>query len=412
MYRISKEFKDIQGAVSISGSKSESNRLILLRAYTSYFKIFNLSDSDDTQLMLSAIESDKKEINIGHAGTAMRFLTSYYSSILENSKILTGSNRMKQRPISILVDALKDLGCDIEYIEKSGFPPLKINGKNILTNSVTLPANVSSQYISSLMMLGVSLENGLKIKLSSEITSLPYIFMTKKIIERIGGITKINDREITIEPLTEKVIPEQFVESDWSSASYFFSIAALSESVKLTLSKFSKDSLQGDSRLVDIYKKFGVETIFEDENILLTKNNISLPKSIHLNLIDNPDLAQTILITCLGLGIDCTLEGLHTLKIKETDRLVALKNEIEKFEVDRIEITKNSITLENNSDLKHDVTIDTYNDHRMAMSFAPLSLLTPININNPEVVTKSYLNFWNDLESLGFNISKNKYVNT
>mgnify|MGYP003310848182 FL=1 len=408
MYRILKEFQDIQGAVSISGSKSESNRLILLRAYMSYFKIFNLSDSDDTKLMLSAIESDKKEINIGHAGTAMRFLTSYYSSISENSKILTGSNRMKQRPISILVDALKDLGCDIEYIEKSGFPPLKINGKNILTNSVTLPANVSSQYISSLMMLGVSLENGLKIKLSSEITSLPYILMTKKIIERIGGTSKIHDREITIEPLTEKVIPEQFVESDWSSASYFFSIAALSKSARLTLSTFFKDSLQGDSTLVDIYKIFGIETIFEEDHIILSKNKIDLPKSINLNLKDSPDLAQTIIVTCLGLGVDCTLEGLHTLKIKETDRLIALKNEIEKFNVDKVEITENSITLENNSNLKHEVVIDTYNDHRMAMSFAPLSLIVPIKINNPEVVTKSYVNFWNDLESLGFNILKNK----
>ncbi len=408
MYRILKEFQDIQGAVSISGSKSESNRLILLRAYMSYFKIFNLSDSDDTKLMLSAIESDKKEINIGHAGTAMRFLTSYYSSISENSKILTGSNRMKQRPISILVDALKDLGCDIEYIEKSGFPPLKINGKNILTNSVTLPANVSSQYISSLMMLGVSLENGLKIKLSSEITSLPYILMTKKIIERIGGTSKIYDREITIEPLTEKVIPEQFVESDWSSASYFFSIAALSKSARLTLSTFFKDSLQGDSTLVDIYKIFGIETIFEEDHIILSKNKIDLPKSINLNLKDSPDLAQTIIVTCLGLGVDCTLEGLHTLKIKETDRLIALKNEIEKFNVDKVEITENSITLENNSNLKHEVIIDTYNDHRMAMSFAPLSLIVPIKINNPEVVTKSYVNFWNDLESLGFNILKNK----
>tara|TARA_Y100000739_G_scaffold17985_1_gene14363 strand:- start:1323 stop:2549 length:1227 start_codon:yes stop_codon:yes gene_type:complete len=408
VYRILKEFQDIQGAVSISGSKSESNRLILLRAYMSYFKIFNLSDSDDTKLMLSAIESDKKEINIGHAGTAMRFLTSYYSSISENSKILTGSNRMKQRPISILVDALKDLGCDIEYIEKSGFPPLKINGKNILTNSVTLPANVSSQYISSLMMLGVSLENGLKIKLSSEITSLPYILMTKKIIERIGGTSKIYDREITIEPLTEKVIPEQFVESDWSSASYFFSIAALSKSARLTLSTFFKDSLQGDSTLVDIYKIFGIETIFEEDHIILSKNKIDLPKSINLNLKDSPDLAQTIIVTCLGLGVDCTLEGLHTLKIKETDRLIALKNEIEKFNVDKVEITENSITLENNSNLKHEVIIDTYNDHRMAMSFAPLSLIVPIKINNPEVVTKSYVNFWNDLESLGFNILKNK----
>ena len=408
MYKISKEFQDIQGAVSISGSKSESNRLILLRAYTSYFKIFNLSNSDDTQLMLSAIESDKKEINIGHAGTAMRFLTSYYSSISENSKVLTGSNRMKQRPISILVDALKDLGCDIEYIEKSGFPPIKINGKNILSNSVTLPADVSSQYISSLMMLGVSLENGLKIKLSSEITSLPYILMTKKIIDRIGGITKIDDGEITIEPFKEKVIPEQFVESDWSSASYFYSIAALSDSARLTLSTFFKESLQGDSRLVDIYKIFGVETKFEENHIILMKNKIDLPKSINLNLKDSPDLAQTIIVTCLGLGVDCRLDGLHTLKIKETDRLIALKNEIEKFNVDKVEITENSITLENNSNLKHEVVIDTYNDHRMAMSFAPLSLLVPIKINNPEVVTKSYVNFWNDLESLGFNILKNK----
>ena len=408
MYKISKEYQDIQGSISISGSKSESNRLILLRAYTSYFKIFNLSNSDDTQLMLSAIESDKKEINIGHAGTAMRFLTSYYSSISENSKVLTGSNRMKQRPISILVDALKDLGCDIEYIDKSGFPPLKINGKNILTNSVTLPADVSSQYISSLMMLGVSLENGLKIKLSSEITSLPYILMTKKIIDRIGGITKIDDGEITIEPFKEKIIPEQFVESDWSSASYFYSIAALSDSARLTLSTFFKESLQGDSRLVDIYKIFGVETKFEENHIILMKNKIDLPKSINLNLKDSPDLAQTIIVTCLGLGVDCRLDGLHTLKIKETDRLIALKNEIEKFNVDKVEITENSITLENNSNLKHEVVIDTYNDHRMAMSFAPLSLLVPIKINNPEVVTKSYVNFWNDLESLGFNILKNK----
>ena len=408
MYKISKEFRDIDGSVCISGSKSESNRLLLLRAYTSFFKIFNLSDSDDTQLMISAIESDKEEINIGHAGTAMRFLTSYFSSISEKSKVLTGSERMRQRPISILVDALRDLGCDIEYIEKKGFPPLKITGKNILSNSVSLPANVSSQYVSSLMMLGVSLKNGLKIILSSNITSLPYLLMTKKIIERIGGIVKIQEREIFIEPFKEKVISEQFVESDWSSASYFFSLAALSSSVNLTLSKFFNDSLQGDSKLVDIYKMFGIETIFEDDQIILKKNKISLPKNIHLDLRDNPDLAQTIIITCLGLGIDCTLEGLHTLKIKETDRLFALKNEIEKFEVDKVEITENSITLENNSDLKHDVTIDTYNDHRMAMSFAPLSLLLPIKINNPEVVTKSYVNFWNDLESLGFNILKNK----
>ena len=325
MYQISKEFRDIEGSICISGSKSESNRLLLLRAYTSYFKILNLSDSDDTKLMISAIESDKKEINVGHAGTAMRFLTAYFSSITKKSKVLTGSDRMRQRPISILVDALKDMGCDIEYLEKKGFPPLKINGKNILSNSVTLPADVSSQYISSLMMLGVSLKNGLEIILSSKITSLPYILMTKKIIERIGGVVKIQDRKIFIEQFKEKVIPEQFVESDWSSASYFFSLAALSESVKLTLSKFSKDSLQGDSRLIDIYKKFGVETIFEDENIILKKNNKSLPKSIHLNLIDNPDIAQTILITCLGLGIDCTLDRFPYIENKRNRQASGFK---------------------------------------------------------------------------------------
>ena len=407
MYQISKEYRDIEGNICISGSKSESNRLLLLRAYTSYFKILNLSDSDDTKLMISAIESDKKEINVGHAGTAMRFLTAYFSSISKKSKVLTGSDD-EAKTYFYFSRCSQRHGLRYRVFGKKGISSFKINGKNILSNSVTLPADVSSQYISSLMMLGVSQKNGLEIILSSNFTSLPYILMTKKIIERIGGVVKIQDRKIFIEQFKEKVIPEQFVESDWSSASYFFSLAALSKSVKLTLSKFSKDSLQGDSRLVDMYKNFGVETIFEDENIILTKNNKSLPKSIHLNLIDNPDLAQTILITCLGLGIDCTLEGLHTLKIKETDRLVALKNEIEKFEVDRIEITENSITLENNSDLKHDVTIDTYNDHRMAMSFAPLSLLIPININNPEVVTKSYLNFWNDLESLGFDILKNK----
>lgn len=406
MYKISKKLREIQGSVCISGSKSESNRLILLRAYFSYFKIINLSDSDDTQLMLSAIESDENVIDIGHAGTAMRFLTSYFASIPENSKVLTGSKRMRERPISILVNALKDLGCEIKYKEKSGFPPLEIHGKNILKNSVTLPADVSSQYISSLMMLGVSLENGLKIILSNEITSLPYILMTKIIIERIGGIVKIQDKEIVIKPFKEKVIPEQFVESDWSSASYFYSLAALSSSVDLTLSKFYKDSLQGDSKIVEIYEKFGIESIFEDDQIILKKNKISLPKSVNLNLKDNPDLAQTIIITCLGLGVDCTLSGLHTLKIKETNRLVALKNEIKKFKVDKIDITENSISLKNNSIIKHNVIIETYNDHRMAMSFAPLSLIVPIIINNPEVVTKSYVSFWNDLEMLGFNISK------
>ena len=406
MYQISKEGKNLQGNINISGSKSESNRLLTLRAYTSFFNINNLSDSDDTNTMISSLKSDDKEINIGHAGTAMRFLTSYYSSILNSSKILTGSARMKERPILILVEALNNLGADIEYIDEKGYPPIRLNGKLISKNIVTLPANVSSQYVSSLMMLGVSINEGLKIKLSTEITSLPYIHMTKKIIERIGGNVDVKPDEIIIKQLVSNKIPDQIVESDWSSASYFFSLVALSDTSDLTLSSFFNTSIQGDSRIVEIYKQFGVETNFHNNKIHLKKNNIDLPDSISINLRDNPDLAQTIIVTCLGLGVDCKLEGLQTLKVKETDRLLALKKEIEKFEVDAIAISDQSITLKNNSKLKSGVSINTYDDHRMAMSFAPLSIINPIVINNPEVVSKSYLNFWNDLESIGFNISQ------
>ena len=406
MFEISKKSKSIEGVLNISGSKSESNRLLALRAFTSYFDIKNISDSDDTKVMLSAINSNKEEIDIGHAGTAMRFLTSYFSSIENSSIVLTGSKRMRERPISILVDALRELEVEISYIEKEGYPPIRINGRQINNRHVNLPANVSSQYISSLMMLGVSLKNGLVINLSTEITSLPYIEMTKKIIERIGGRVEINSNQIIVDSFTKKNILDQSVESDWSSASYFFSMVALSNSSDLTLSTFYKDSIQGDSNLAEIYKNFGVKTTFSDNKINLSKYNNRIERKISLDLSDNPDLAQTIVLTCLGLGVDCDLYGLHTLKIKETDRLEALKSEILKFGVDQIDITDDSLHLQNNSILKSDIIIETYNDHRMAMSFAPLSIIFPIRINNPQVVTKSYVRFWDDIEKLGFKISK------
>ena len=406
MFEISKKSKSIEGVLNISGSKSESNRLLALRAFTSYFDIKNISDSDDTKVMLSAINSNKEEIDIGHAGTAMRFLTSYFSSIENSSVVLTGSKRMRERPISILVDALRELEVEISYIEKEGYPPIRINGRQINNRNVSLPANVSSQYISSLMMLGISLKNGLVINLSTEITSLPYIEMTKKIIERIGGRVEINSNQILIDSFTKKNILDQSVESDWSSASYFFSMVALSNSSDLTLSTFYKDSIQGDSNLAEIYKNFGVKTTFSDNKINLSKYNNRIERKISLDLSDNPDLAQTIVLTCLGLGVDCDLYGLHTLKIKETDRLEALKSEILKFGVDQIDITDDSLHLQNNSILKSDIIIETYNDHRMAMSFAPLSIIFPIRINNPQVVTKSYVRFWDDIEKLGFKISK------
>ena len=406
MFEISKKSKSIEGALKITGSKSESNRLLALRGFASYFEINNISDSDDTNAMISAMNSNQENIDIGHAGTAMRFLTSYFSSIKNSSVILTGSKRMRERPISILVDALRELDVDISYLENEGYPPIKIIGKVIKKKEVNLPANVSSQYISSLMMLGVSLENGLVINLSTEITSLPYIEMTKKIIERIGGSVKFKSNQILIDSLSNKKIPNQLVESDWSSASYFYSIVALSDLSDLTLYTYYKNSIQGDSDVVEIFKKFGVKTTYMNNKIHLSKSDYKIEKKISLDLLNNPDLAQTIVVTCLGLGIDCDLYGLHTLKIKETDRLKALKSEIDKFGVDKIEITDSSLHLENNSKLKSSVSIDTYDDHRMAMSFAPLSLVNPIIINDPMVVTKSYINFWNDLEKLGFKISK------
>jgi 3-phosphoshikimate 1-carboxyvinyltransferase len=408
VFKISKKSKSIEGVLNISGSKSESNRLLILRAFTSYFDIKNISDSDDTNVMISAINSNQEEIDIGHAGTAMRFLTSYFSSINNSSVILTGSKRMKERPISILVDALRELEVEISYIENEGYPPIKIKGKEINKKQVKLPANVSSQYITSLMMLGVSLQNGLVINLSTEITSLPYIEMTKKIIERIGGNVKLKSNQILIDSLSNKKIPNQLVESDWSSASYFYSMVALSDLSDLSLNTYHKDSIQGDSHLAEIYKNFGVKTTYINNGIHLSKSDDKIEKKISLDLSNNPDLAQTIVVTCLGLEIDCDLFGLQTLKIKETDRLKALKSEIEKFGVDKIEITESSLHLENKSQLKSNISIDTYDDHRMAMSFVPLSLLDPIKINDPLVVTKSYVSFWDHLEKLGFEISKNK----
>jgi|TARA_A100001011_G_scaffold98799_1_gene104031 3-phosphoshikimate 1-carboxyvinyltransferase len=408
VFKITKKSKSIEGVLNISGSKSESNRLLILRAFTSYFDIKNISDSDDTNVMISAINSNQEEIDIGHAGTAMRFLTSYFSSINNSSVILTGSKRMKERPISILVDALRELEVEISYIKNEGYPPIKIKGKEINKKQVKLPANVSSQYITSLMMLGVSLQNGLVINLSTEITSLPYIEMTKKIIERIGGNVKLKSNQILIDSLSNKKIPNQLVESDWSSASYFYSMVALSDLSDLTLKTYYKDSIQGDSDLAEIYKKFGVKTTYINNGIHLSKSDDKIEKKISLDLSNNPDLAQTIVVTCLGLQIDCDIYGLQTLKIKETDRLIALKSEIEKFGVDKIEVTESSLHLENKSQLKSNISIDTYDDHRMAMSFAPLSLLDPIKINDPLVVTKSYVSFWDHLEKIGFEISKNK----
>ncbi len=391
------------GEIKITGSKSESNRALILKALYPSISLSNLSNSDDTSVLQEALKATSGSVDIHHAGTAMRFLTAYFSTQEGVETILTGSSRMQERPIKLLVNALKDLGADIQYLEKEGFPPLKIKGKALNKSYVKVQANISSQYISALMLIAPSLPYGLKIELEGPITSTPYIEMTLYLLRSFNIQAKFEGQLITIES-KKNIDPKSLaIESDWSSASYYFSLAALSDKAEFKLSNFREASLQGDSQIVAIYKELGVHTSFNDNSILLKKDSNKKPRGLHLDLQNMPDMAQTIAVTCLGLGIGCELKGLHTLKIKETDRLVALKNELEKFGA-KVEITHNSLSLNPCSSLKKNIEIETYKDHRMAMAFAPLALKVPLKINDAEVVSKSYPEFWKDLESIGFSM--------
>ena len=395
----------LEGELEITGSKSESNRMLILQALYPQVTLENLSNSDDTRVLQQALKNHKGIIDIHHAGTAMRFLTAYYASLPGSDVTLTGSERMKQRPVKLLVDALKTLGADISYLENEGFPPLKIKGKKLTNNTVVVKANISSQYISALMLIAPSLPDGLEIILKGYVTSGPYITMTLDLLTSLGITGTFKDKVITIEhtPSIEPVTVH--IESDWSSASYFYSLAAISDTAKLRLSNFRSNSLQGDSCLVEIYKHFGVTSTFEGNSLILEKSPCKKPRRIHENLLNSPDIAQTIAVTCLALGIGCELDGLHTLKIKETDRLVALKTEMEKFGA-TVKITDDNLKLTPPSVLNTNVAVKTYNDHRMAMAFAPLALKVPLGIEEAEVVSKSYPEFWEHLEKLGFKAVK------
>ena len=395
-----------QSTIVISGSKSESNRLLLLKALHPNIQIRNLSNSDDSQVMQDALKSESKVVDIHHAGTAMRFLTAYFA-IQEGREItLTGSSRMKERPIKILVDALNSLGANISYLESQGFPPLRIKGKKLTNNKISILANTSSQYITALLLIGSKLENGIELTLEGEITSIPYINMTLSLLNEIGIITSFEENTIRVLPTAQPQQPMALtVESDWSSASYFYSVVALSEEgTSIKLSSYKKNSLQGDSILAEMYKSFGVETLYEGDTISLKKISRALP-SINFDLIKSPDIAQTIAVTAFGLGLKCDLYGLHTLKIKETDRLLALKAEIEKLG-GTVEVTDKSLHLASFSGAFKQVAINTYDDHRMAMAFAPLALKTYIMIKDAEVVSKSYPDFWDHLKAIGFQISQ------
>ncbi|WP_185874040.1 3-phosphoshikimate 1-carboxyvinyltransferase [Blattabacterium cuenoti] len=408
--KISKKNNFLSGSINITGSKSISNRLLILKKiYTDDIHIKNISNCEDTKILKKNLNSTSNILNIHHAGTAMRFLTSYLSIQQGKEVILTGSNRMKERPIFVLVDALNKLGAKIIYLEKIGYPPIKIIGKNILGGEIDINAQISSQYISSLMLIASTFQMGLKINLKEDITSLPYIKMTFHLLTLAGiKVTWNDDMIIHIYPGKKKGKKIFTIESDWSSASYYYSMASISKKINITLSSYNKESLQGDKKVSDIYKKyFGIYTIFDKKKIILRKILNFIPKKfIHLNLNKNPDLAQTIVVTCAALKLKCYLKGLETLKIKETDRLKALKNELFKLGV-KISITNSCLRITNFFKKKSNsfIRIKTYQDHRMAMAFSTFGLSQSIQIEDPNVVEKSYPLFWNDLKYLGFEIN-------
>ena len=391
----------VRGKIQVTGSKSESNRMLLLQALFPQISLDNLSNSDDTVAMKSGLESDNDLVDIGHAGTSMRFLTAYYSILENQEKTLTGSPRMQERPIGILVDALRQLGAEISYLKNEGYPPLLIKGKRLTASEVRLSANISSQYITALMLVAPNLADGLHLRLEGKITSVPYIEMTLSLLHQIGVEATFSGQHIQVFPKKDIAQVTHAVESDWSSASYYFSMVALAKDAEITLSTYKENSLQGDKFLMEIYEQLGVKSMIKNNTLFLQKQALgSMP--IQLDLSDAPDIAQTIAVTCYGLGVACDLTGLHTLKIKETDRLVALQNELTKLGA-TIEITDKSLHLQKRTNsIHHNVLIETYHDHRMAMAFAPLALLVPIRIQDADVVTKSYPGFWEDLEQSGF----------
>ena len=396
--------------IKITGSKSETNRLLLLQALFPNLTLENTSNSDDSEVMQKALNSqftihNSELIDVHHAGTAMRFLTSFFAIQEGKEVVITGSSRMKERPIKILVDALNQLGAEISYEENEGFPPIRIKGKKLTQNKVSLPANVSSQYISALLLVAPKLENGIEITLVGEITSVPYIKMTLALLNDLDVKTSFEGNVISVYPKQEVASKIMTVESDWSSASYFFSLVALAKSASISLTSYKETSLQGDSALIEIYKQMGVATHFENNKMTLVKQTGFEPKNLKLELNNTPDIAQTIVVTCLGLGISCHLTGLHTLKIKETDRLEALRIELTKLGAN-ITVTNDSLTLVACNEINHNVKIATYNDHRMAMAFAPLALKVPIIIENAEVVSKSYPDFWEDMRKLDISVTE------
>jgi 3-phosphoshikimate 1-carboxyvinyltransferase len=412
-YKISKPNRNIVGEITLDGSKSFSNRVLIIQALCETdFPIHNLSTSNDTQTLVKLLaQTDIDTFDCGAAGTTFRFLTAYFA-LQEGTQILTGSERMKQRPIGKLVNALLALGCDIEYLETEGYPPLKINSpKTLATNGLIIPADTSSQYISALLLVAPTLPKGLKLTLDGKIVSLPYIKMTLSLMEYFGVKHTWKGNTITVEKQAyqPRVVT---VEADWSAASYYYAMAAFADELDLKLNGLFKNSSQGDSVITEIGFHFGVDTVYTEGGIQLKKTGNPKTEFFEWNFVKCPDIAQTLAVVCAGRNVQGLFTGLETLFIKETDRVAALKNELAKVGVSFVKMParfsqrseKQYFMVEGKLNFESTPTFPTYEDHRMAMAFAPLAMFHEIEIEEPAVVGKSYPQFWADLKKLGFEV--------
>ena len=400
--------------VKLPASKSISNRALIIYSLAGGSILpQNLSDCDDTSVIVNALRNMPETIDIKAAGTAMRFMTAYLS-VMPGTHVLTGTERMKHRPIGILVDALRRLGADISYVGEEGFPPLRITGQPLLGGELELPGNVSSQYISGLLMIGPVLKHGLTLKLQGDVISRPYIDLTLWMMREFGADaewTGPDTIEVKAQPYKAR---EYFIENDWSGASYWYEMVALSQDkeAEVKLSGLMDGSKQGDSSVRYIFSLLGVKTVFETkeegvpQTVTLKKSGRRVPR-LEYDFVNSPDLAQTFVVACAMLGVKFHFTGLRTLKIKETDRIEALKTEMRKLGFVLHDKNDSELIWDGERcEPAEDASIDTYEDHRMALAFAPVAFKQPVAINNPQVVTKSYPDFWNHLSLAGFDIQK------
>lgn len=398
--------RKLNGEIRLPASKSISNRALIMHALShSDHPIANIAHCDDTDVMVKALSSSDSAIDIGAAGTSMRFLTAYLANT-PGDWTITGSERMKQRPISILVEALKNLGAQIDYTEKEGFPPLRIKGQPLQGGSIHLDGSVSSQYISALLMVAPTMANGLTLTLDGKIISRPYIRMTLSMMEEFGIKAEWEENVIRISHQNYAPIAYE-VESDWSASSYWYQICALSEiGSEIRLPGLRNDSQQGDSAIAKMFEHFGVTTTYTPSGVTITHTQENQGK-LQLDLVNQPDLAQTFVVTCCLLDVPFEITGLETLKIKETDRIVALKNECAKLGYHLQETDASLSWAGGEKASNQESPIATYKDHRMAMAFAPAAMRFPeLKIDDPLVVSKSYPLYWENLKSVGFSIKE------